>query len=153
MRESRPPVPPFTRETAIRKVQAAEDAWNTRDPQRVSLAYTPDSHWRNRGLQIVGRSEIVALLTQKWQRELDYVLRKSLWDFHDNRIAVRFQYEWHDAAGQWYRSYGNELWEFTPEGLMSRREASINDAKIDKSQRRYFDTRPKTDYGQDIPLW
>jgi nuclear transport factor 2 (NTF2) superfamily protein len=153
MRESRPPMPPFTRETAVQKVQAAEDAWNTRDPQRVSLAYTPDSHWRNRDLHIVGRGEIVALLTQKWQRELDYALRKSLWDFHDNRIAVRFQYEWHDAAGQWYRSYGNELWEFTPEGLMSRREASINDAKIDKSLRRYFGPRPKSEYGQDIPLW
>jgi nuclear transport factor 2 (NTF2) superfamily protein len=153
MRESRPPVPPFTRETAIQKVQAAEDAWNTRDPQRVSLAYTPDSHWRNRDLHIVGRGEIVGLLTQKWQRERDYVLRKSLWDFHDNRIAVRFQYEWHDAAGQWYRSYGNELGEFTPEGLMSRREASINDAKIDESQRRYFGPRPKSEYGQAIPLW
>ena len=107
------------------------------------LAYTPDSHWRNRDLHIVGRGEIVALLTQKWQRELDYVLRKSLWDFHDNRIAVRFQYEWRDAADQWYRSYGNELWEFTPEGLMSRREASINDAKIDESQRRYSRPTPK----------
>ena len=153
MRESRPPVPPFTRETAIQKVQAAEDAWNSRDPQRVSLAYTPDSHWRNRDLYIVGRGEIVALLTQKWQRERDYVLRKSLWDFHDNRIAVRFQYEWHDAAGQWHRSYGNELWEFTPQGLMSRREASINDVKIDESQRRFFGSRPKSEYGQDIPLW
>jgi nuclear transport factor 2 (NTF2) superfamily protein len=153
MGESRLPVPPFTRETAIQKVQAAEDAWNTRDPQQVSLAYTPDSQWRNRDLHIVGREEIVALLTQKWQRELDYVLRKSLWDFHGNRIAVRFQYEWHDAAGQWYRSYGNELWEFTPQGLMARREASINDVKIDELQRNYFGLRPESEYGQDIPLW
>ena len=132
MTESRPPFPPFTLETAIQKVQAAEDAWNTRDPERVSLAYTPDSQWRNRDVHVVGRAEIVAFLTQKWERELDYVLRKSLWDFHDNRIAVRFQYECRDAGGQWYRSYGNELWEFTPEGLMSRREASINDVRIER---------------------
>ena len=116
MTESRPPFPPFTLETAKQKVQAAEDAWNTRDPERVSLAYTPDSHWRNRDQHVVGREQIVAFLTQKWQRELDYALRKSLWDFHDNRIAVRFQYECHDATGQWYRSYGNELWEFTSDG-------------------------------------
>jgi hypothetical protein len=116
MSEGRPPVPPFTRESAVQKVQAAEDAWNSRDPQRVSLAYTADSQWRNRDLHIIGRGEIVAFLTRKWHRELDYVLRKSLWDFHDNRIAARFQYEWRDAAGQWYRSYGNELWEFTPKG-------------------------------------
>jgi nuclear transport factor 2 (NTF2) superfamily protein len=147
------PLPPFTRESAVQKVQAAEDAWNSRDPQRVSLAYTADSQWRNRDLHIIGHCEIVAFLTRKWQRELDYVLRKSLWDFHDNRIAVRFQYEWCDAAGQWYRSYGNELWEFTSEGLMSRREASINDLTIDASQRRYIGPRPKSEYGQDIPLW
>ena len=153
MTESRPPFPPFTRDTAIQKVQAAEDAWNTRDPERVSLAYTPDSHWRNRDQHIEGRAQIVAFLTQKWQRELDYVLRKSLWDFHDNRIAVRFQYECHDAAGQWYRSYGNELWEFTEQGLMARREASINDVKINESERRYFGPRPESEYGLDIPLW
>ena len=153
MTESRPPFPPFDRQTAIQKVQAAEDAWNTRDAQRVSLAYTPDSHWRNRELHIVGRDEIVAFLTQKWQRELDYVLRKSLWDFRENRIAVRFQYECHDAAGQWYRSYGNELWEFTTDGLMARREASINDVKIDESERRYLGPRLESEHGQDIPLW
>lgn len=147
------PVPPFTFETAVQKVQAAEDAWNTRDPHVVSLAYTPDSQWRNRDLHIVGREQIVEFLTAKWQRELDYTLRKSLWGFRGNRIGVRFQYESHDAAGQWYRSYGNELWEFTPDGLMSRREASINDVPIDESQRRYFGPRPKSEYGQDIPLW
>src|ERR1700745_1139206 len=125
MTESRPPLPPFTYESAIEKVQAAEDAWNTRDPQRVSLAYTTDSQWRNRGEHIVGRDEIVAFLTRKGERELDYSLRKSLWDFHGNRIAVRFQYECHDHTGRWYRSYGNELWEFSPWGLWSRLDASI----------------------------
>jgi uncharacterized protein len=153
MTESRPPFPPFTLETAKQKVQAAEDAWNTRDPERVSLAYTVDSQWRNRDQHVVGREQIVEFLTQKWQRELDYVLRKSLWDFHGNRIAVRFQYECHDAAGQWYRSYGNELWEFTEQGLMARREASINDVKIDESERRYVTPRPESEYGLDIPLW
>jgi len=153
MTESRPPFPPFTLETAKQKVQAAEDAWNTRDPERVSLAYTVDSQWRNRDQHVVGREQIVEFLTQKWQRELDYVLRKSLWDFHGNRIAVRFQYECHDAAGQWYRSYGNELWEFTEQGLMARREASINDVKIAESERRYFGPRPEGEYGTDIPLW
>jgi nuclear transport factor 2 (NTF2) superfamily protein len=151
--ESRPPFPPFTLETAVRKVQAAEDAWNTRDPQRVSLAYTPDSHWRNRAEHIVGREQIVGFLTRKWERELDYVLRKSLWGFRENRMAVRFQYEWHDADGQWYRSYGNELWQFTDDGLMARREASINDVEIDESQRRYFGPRPESEYGRDIELW
>jgi uncharacterized protein len=153
MTESRPPFPPFTLETAIQKVQAAENAWNTRDPERVSLAYTVDSQWRNRGEHVVGREAIVAFLTRKWQRELDYVLRKSLWGFRENRMAVRFQYECHDAAGQWYRSYGNELWEFTEQGLMARREASINDVKIDESARRYFGPRPESEYGMDIPLW
>ena len=133
----RPPLPPFNRETAAKKVQAAEDAWNTRDPHKVSLAYTPDSHWRNRGEHINGRDEIVAFLTRKWERELDYVLRKSLWGFRDNRMAVRFQYEWHDAAGQWFRSYGNELWEFADNGLMRRREASINDVSIAESERQF----------------
>jgi nuclear transport factor 2 (NTF2) superfamily protein len=151
--ESRPPFPPFTLETAREKVQAAEDAWNTRDPDHVSRGYTVDSHWRNRDLHVVGRAEIVAFLTQKWRRELDYALRKSLWDFHGNRIAVRFQYECHDAAGQWYRSYGNELWEFAADGLMARREASINDVAIDESERRYFGPRPESEYGRDIGLW
>ena len=132
MTESRPPFPPFSLDTALQKVQAAEDAWNTRDPERVSLAYTPDSQWRNRGEHIVGRDAIVAFLTRKWARELDYSLRKSLWDSHGNRIAVRFQYESHDAAGQWWRSYGNELWEFDDNGLMRSREASINDVPSQK---------------------
>jgi uncharacterized protein len=153
MSETFPPLPPFTLETAVHKVQAAEDAWNTRDAERVSQAYTIDSHWRNRNLHIVGRAEIVAFLTRKWQTELDYVLRKSLWNFWENRIAVRFQYEWHDDTGRWYRSYGNELWEFTDAGLMARREASINDLTINASERRYFGPRPAAEYGQDIPLW
>ena len=153
MSDTNPPLPPFTSQTAIQKVQAAEDAWNSRDPDRVSRAYTVDSQWRNRGEHIVGRDEIGAFLTRKWQHELDYALRKSLWSFHDNRIAVRFQYESHDASGQWWRSYGNELWEFSEAGLMARREASINDVAIDESQRRYFGPRPRAEYGQDFPLW
>jgi len=153
MTESRPPFPPFTLETARQKVQTAEDAWNTRDPERVSLAYTLGSQWRNRDHHVVGREQIVGFLTQKWQRELDYALRKSLWDFHDNRIAVRFQYECRDATGQWYRSYGNELWEFAPDGLMARREASINDVAIGESERRYFGPRPESEHGLEIPLW
>ncbi|GAA3136328.1 nuclear transport factor 2 family protein [Planomonospora alba] len=130
----------FTEETARAKVQAAEDAWNTRDPERVSLAYTPDSVWRNRDEFIVGRERIREFLARKWARELDYALRKELWGFRGNRIAVRFQYEWHDAGGQWWRSYGNELWEFADagphSGLMRRREASINDVRIAESERR-----------------
>ena len=153
MAQTRPPLPPFTAETAAQKVQAAEDAWNTRDPDRVSLAYTADSHWRNRDEHIVGRAEIVAFLTRKWQRELDYVLRKSLWACHGNRIAVRFQYESHDPAGQWYRSYGNEMWEFDDAGLVCRREASINDVPIAEADRRYFGPRPRSEHGHDIPLW
>ncbi len=135
---TRPPVPPFTAETAAKKVQAAEDAWNTRDPAKVAGAYTPDSVWRNRDTFVHGREEIVAFLTAKWEREQDYVLRKSLWAFSDNRIAVRFQYEWHDAAGGSWRSYGNELWEFDENGLMRRRIASINDLAIAESERRIF---------------
>jgi len=150
--EVRPPFPPFTPQTAAQKVQAAEDAWNTRDPQRVALAYTPDSIWRNRVLFVHGRTEIVDFLTAKWERELDYALRKSLWGFREDRIAVRFQYEWHDRAGQWWRSYGNELWEFTAEGLMSRREASINDVAITETQRRIFGPRPPHEHGVDIPV-
>lgn len=153
MSQPRPPLPPFTHDTAVQKVQAAEDAWNTRDPHRVSLAYTPDSEWRNRDLHVVGRDAIVEFLTAKWEREQDYVLRKGLWAFHDDRIAVRFQYEWHDTDGQWFRSYGNELWEFTAEGLMARREASINDVAITAAQRRLFGPRPESEYGRDFPVW
>ncbi|MGA4787788.1 MULTISPECIES: nuclear transport factor 2 family protein [Nocardia] len=152
MSETRPPYPPFTLETAVQKVQAAEDAWNTRDPQRVALAYTPDSAWRNRDQFITGREQIVEFLTAKWERELDYALRKSLWGFRGNRMAVRFQYEWHDRTGQWWRSYGNELWEFTDQGLMARREASINDVPITEAERRIFGPRPAEEHGVDIPL-
>lgn len=134
---SKPAVPPFTAESARAKVQAAENAWNSRDPQRVALAYSPDSIWRNRSEFVRGREEIEAFLRRKWAHELDYRLRKNLWAFDDRRIAVRFQYEWHDAAGQWYRSYGNELWEFDEDGLMRRREASINDVTIDDTERRF----------------
>ncbi len=149
---SRPPLPPFTEETARAKVQAAEDAWNTRDPERVAGAYTEDSVWRNRDTFVSGRAEIVAFLTRKWERELDYALRKEMWAFTDDRIAVRFQYESHDASGQWWRSYGNELWEFSPEGLMRRREASINDLRIEESERRIFGPRPESERGVLIPL-
>ena len=128
--------PPFTIEIAQKKVQAAEDAWNSRDPERVALAYTPDSEWRNRTEFICGRDEIKAFLRRKWAKELDYKLKKTLWGCLNNRIAVSFEYEWHDEAGQWFRSYGNELWEFDDEGLMRRRYASINDAHIAKSERR-----------------
>lgn len=128
--EQCPPLPPFTLDSALSKVQAAEDAWNIRDPQRVALAYTRDTVWRNRSESIVGREAVVDFLIAKWERELDYRLRKNLWAFDANRIAVRFQYEWHDATGQWWRSYGNELWEFADNGLMSRREASINDVAV-----------------------
>jgi len=132
----RPPLPPFTEQTALAKVQAAEDAWNTRDPERIALAYTEDSQWRNRDLFITGRAEITAFLRDKWQRELDYRLRKELWAFTGNRIAVRFEYEWHDAEGQWWRSYGNENWEFDADGLMCKRFASINDLRIEARERR-----------------
>jgi len=151
--ESRPPFPPFDLAGALKKVQAAEDAWNTRDPQKVSLAYTQDSVWRNRDTRIVGREQIIEFLARKWERELDYALRKSLWGFRENRIAVRFQYESHDAGGQWWRSYGNELWEFSEYGLMSRREASINDRRITAAERRIFGPRPESEHGQDFPLW
>jgi hypothetical protein len=148
----RPPLPPFSREDALKKVQAAEDAWNTRDPERVSLAYTEDSEWRNRDQFLRGRPAIVEFLTAKWERELDYALRKSLWSHDGNRIAVRFQYECHDAGGQWYRSYGNELWEFDENGLMRRREASINDLRITEADRRILGPRPEAEHGQEIPL-
>ncbi|MEU6738803.1 nuclear transport factor 2 family protein [Streptosporangium sandarakinum] len=139
----------FTEETARAKVRAAEDAWNTRDPERVALAYTPDSVWRNRDEFLTGRGEIREFLTRKWARELDYALRKELWTFGGNRIAVRFQYEWHDADGRWWRSYGNELWEFADDGLMRRREASINDVPIDEADRRIRGPRTGED---DLPL-
>jgi uncharacterized protein len=145
----RPPVPPFDEESARAKVQAAEDAWNTRDPERVAAAYTPDTRWRNRSEFLEGREQVVEFLRRKWEQEQDYALRKALWAFTDDRIAVRFQYEWHDADGQWWRSYGNENWEFDAEGYMRRREASINDVPIDESERRIVG--PRTEPGE-IPL-
>jgi uncharacterized protein len=135
--ETKPPLPPFTAETAKAKVQAAEDAWNSRDPDRVSLAYTPDSQWRNRSEFFNGRENIRAFLQRKWEKELDYRLRKELWSFTDNRISVRFEYEFHDQSGQWYRAHGNEQWEFAENGLMQRREASINDVVIEESERKF----------------
>jgi nuclear transport factor 2 (NTF2) superfamily protein len=135
--EQRPPLPPFTAESAAEKVRLAEDGWNSRDPARVALAYSHDSRWRNRAEFVTGREEIVAFLTRKWARELDYRLIKELWAFTGNRIAVRFAYEWHDDAGTWYRSYGNENWEFAADGLMVRRLASINDMPIAEAQRTF----------------
>src|SRR5262252_9382239 len=137
MPEQRPPLPPFTLDTAVEKVRKAEDAWNTRDPSLVALAYTPDSVWRNRSEFIVGRKAIIAFLTRKWNRELDYRLIKEIWTFRENRIAVRFAYEWHDDSYNWFRSYGNENWEFDDQGLMRLRIASINDLPIKESERRY----------------
>jgi nuclear transport factor 2 (NTF2) superfamily protein len=147
----RPPFPPFDEDSARAKVQSAEDAWNSRDPVRVAGAYTPESAWRNRDQFITGRAEIVEFLRGKWEREQDYALRKSLWAWHGNHIAVRFQYEWHDADGQWWRSYGNENWEFDDSGYMQRREASINDVAIEEADRRIFGPRDPDDRG-DIPL-
>ena len=135
--ESRPPFPPFTRETAMQKIRAAEDGWNSRDPERVALAYTADSAWRNRSEFFSGRPAIVEFLRRKWAKELDYRLIKELWAFHEARIAVRFAYEWHDDAGTWFRSYGNENWEFDSNGLMKRRIASINDLPIKEPERKY----------------
>lgn len=152
MSESRPPFPPFDSETAAQKVQAAEDAWNTTDPERVALAYSEDSVWRNRDRFFTGREAIIAFLTQKWERELEYALRKNLWSFAGNRIAVRFQYESHDPAGNWWRSYGNELWEFNDAGLMVRREASINDVAIQESDRRIFGPRGDAERGVELPV-
>jgi len=137
MEDARAPLPPFTVDSAAEKVRLAEDAWNTRDPGRVALAYTPDSNWRNRSEFFQGREAIVAFLTRKWDRELDYRLIKELWAFHKNRIAVRFAYEWRDDSGNWFRSYGNENWEFDERGLMCRRLASINDLPISESDRKY----------------
>jgi uncharacterized protein len=133
----RPPFPPFDATTAAQKVRMAEDAWNTRNPERVSLAYTPDTVWRNRAEFLSGRDTVVAFLTRKWIRELEYRLIKELWAFHGNRIAVRFAYEWHDDSGHWFRSYGNENWEFNEHGFMHRRIASINDLPIEASERKY----------------
>lgn len=150
---TRPPLPPFLDEADARtKVQQAEDAWNTRDPHQVALAYTPDAVWRNRDEFITGRDEIIAFLTRKWEREIDYALRKQLWGFRRNRMAVRFQYEWRDAAGQWWRSYGNELWEFHESGLMSRREASINDLPITAGDRRISGPRSAEEHSVDLPI-
>jgi len=134
--EQKHPLPPFTRETAIQKVQMAEDAWNTQNPEKVSLAYTVDTEWRNRSEFLNGRQQVVEFLTRKWQKELNYKLKKELWAFTDNRIAVRFEYEYHDASGQWFRAYGNENWEFDDNGLMQKRYASINDLPIRESERR-----------------
>ncbi|MCR8557046.1 nuclear transport factor 2 family protein [Mucilaginibacter sp. BJC16-A38] len=138
METQRFPLPPFNMETALQKVQAAEDAWNTKDPEKVCLAYTIDTEWRNRTDFINGREEVKQFLTRKWEKELDYKLKKELWGFKENRMAVRFEYEWHDAAGQWYRSYGNELWEFDENGYMQKRFASINDLEIKESDRKLF---------------
>jgi len=151
MTDTRPPLPPFTEETARQKVLAAEAAWNTRDPARVAAAYTADSVWRNRDEFLTGRDEIEAFLTRKWARELEYALRKDLWTFEGNRIAVRFQYESRDMEGDWWRSYGNELWEFDEHGLMRRREASINDVRIEESERRILGPRQEGDR-EGIPL-
>ena len=137
MEPERPPLPPFTVESATLKVRLAEDGWNSRDPERVALAYTPDSHWRNRTEFLQGREAIIAFLTRKWAKEHEYRLIKELWGFRENRVAVRFAYEWHDEAGDWFRSYGNELWEFNERGLMGRRVASINDAPITESERQF----------------
>lgn len=138
MPEQRPPLPPFTRETAIQKVRGAEDGWNSCNPERVSLAYTVDSYWRNRSTFVQGRVAIVAFLAGKWRRELDYRLIKELWAFTDNRIAVRFAYEYHDDSGNWFRAYGNENWEFDENGLMQKRFACINDLPIQESERKFF---------------
>ena len=138
LEQPRPPFPPFDAESAAQKVRMAEDTWNTRDPERVSLAYSADSQWRNRSEFLTGRDAIVQFLTRKWSHELDYRLIKELWAYHDNRIAVRFAYEWHDASGNWFRSYGNENWEFDSNGLMRRRIASINDVPIAEKDRKYF---------------
>lgn len=134
--EQKPPFPPFTLETALQKVQMAEDAWNSKDPEKVVLAYTQDTEWRNRTEFLHGREEIKAFLYRKWAKELDYKLKKELWGFRENRMAVRFEYEWHDERGQWYRSYGNELWEFDENGLMRKRYAGINDLEIKASERK-----------------
>jgi nuclear transport factor 2 (NTF2) superfamily protein len=138
MSTTRPPLPPFDKESAIKKVRLAEDSWNTRDPEKVAGGYTPDSVWRNRSEFVTGRQAIIQFLSRKWAKELDYRLIKELWSFHENRIAVRFAYEWHDDSGNWFRSYGNENWEYREDGLMARRFACINDLPIKQSDRKYF---------------
>ena len=138
MNAQRPPLPPFTQESAVEKVRLAEDGWNSRDPEKVALAYTVDSYWRNRAEFVRGREAIISFLTRKWQRELDYRLIKELWAFRENRLAVRFANEWHDDSGNWFRSYGNENWEFDDDGLMRRRLACINDAPIREADRRFY---------------
>ena len=148
----RPPLPPFDAESARAKVRAAEDAWNSRDPDRVAGAYSEGTVWRNRSEFLTGRGEVRAFLARKWDRELDYALRKQLWCFDGNRIAVRFQYEWHDADGQWWRSHGNENWEFDAEGYMSRREASIDDVAIEASERRIHGPRTEAERDDELPL-
>jgi nuclear transport factor 2 (NTF2) superfamily protein len=152
MSETGPSVPPFTAETAAQTVQAAEDAWNAGDPERVSLAYSEDSAWRVRDRFFTGREAILAFLTQKWEREMEYALREDLWAYEGNRIALRFQYEARDIAGDWWRSYGNELWEFNPAGLVLRREASINDVRIEESEWRIFGPRGDDERGIAFPL-
>jgi nuclear transport factor 2 (NTF2) superfamily protein len=136
MESKRFPVPPFNEESALQKVQAAQDAWNTKDPEKIALAYTIDTEWRNRTEFINGREEVIEFLKRKWTKELDYKLKKELWGFRGNRMAVRFEYEWHDNSGQWYRSYGNELWEFNEDGYMAKRYASINDLPITEPERK-----------------
>ncbi|ASZ14140.1 nuclear transport factor 2 family protein [Chitinophaga pendula] len=136
--QKRLPLPPFTYQSALQKVQLAEDAWNSKDPERVSLVYTPDTEWRNRDQFINGRDQVVTFLCRKWEKELDYKLKKELWSYTDNRIAVRFEYEWHNAEGQWFRSYGNEMWEFNEDGYMQRRFASINDVAIEEKDRKFI---------------
>lgn len=148
----RPPLPPFDAVTAAAKVRAAENAWNTRDPETVAAAYTVDTVWRNRDEYFTGRPAVIDFLMRKWAKENGYALRKELWAWSGNRIAVRFQYEWHDEAGQWWRSYGNEQWEFAPDGLMARREASINDVPITRAQRRIHGPRPDGDT-TELPQW
>lgn len=143
----RPPLPPFTHETAVQKVQTAEDAWNTRDPEKVADAYSEDTRWRNRGEEITGRAEVIAFLTRKWEKELDYRLRKNLWSFTEDRITARFQYEWHDERGQWFRSYGNEVWKFDADGYMVQREASINDVPVEEHELRV------TPGKGELPTW
>jgi nuclear transport factor 2 (NTF2) superfamily protein len=151
-RALRPPLPPFDEQSAPVKVRLAEDAWNSRDPERVAAAYSEDCVWRNRTEFVTGRPAIIGFLTRTWERELEYALRKSLWGFRGNRMAVRFQYEWHDLGGQWWRSYGNELWEFDADGLMSRREASVNDLPIAPDQRRIFGPRSPEDLDLVLPV-
>ncbi len=149
---ARPPLPPFDDVSAQRKVQAVEDAWNTREPERVALANNPDCAWRERDEFLIGRNAVLDFLNLKWKTELDYALRADLWNFRGNRIAARFQYEWNDGSGRCWRSYGNEMWEFDDHGLLNRREASVNDVEIRPDERRIHGARPESQHGQAIPL-